>query len=109
MVQRPEYAVTTSLSCDGNLNTFRYLEKKAKVPFTFLDVPYAADEESVQYLADQLREFARELESRTGRRFDEEELKDILRTENETRKELKRFFGYQKIYYYPGELISISI
>ena len=106
VVQRPEYAVTTSLSCDGNLNTFRYLEKKAKVSFTFLDVPYAADEESVQYLADQLREFARELESRTGRRFDEEELKDILRTENETRKELKRFFGYQKIYYYPGELIS---
>lgn len=106
VVQRPEYAVTTSLSCDGNLNTFRYLEKKTKVPFTFLDVPYAADEESVQYLADQLRDLAGELESRTGRRFDEEELKDILRTENETRKELKRFFGYQKIYYYPGELIS---
>ena len=80
VVQRPEYAVTTSLSCDGNLNTFRYLEKKAQVPFTFLDVPYAADEDSVRYLADQLREFARELESRTGRRFDEEELKDILRT-----------------------------
>ena len=27
VVKKPEYAVTTSLSCDGNLNTFRYLEK----------------------------------------------------------------------------------
>ena len=35
VIRSPEYAVTTSLSCDGNLNTFRYLEKKAKVPFTF--------------------------------------------------------------------------
>lgn len=39
----PQYAVTTSLSCDGNLNTFRYLEKKRGVPFTFLDVPYGDD------------------------------------------------------------------
>ena len=57
-------------------------------------------------LADQLRDLAGELEERTGRRFEEEKLKDILRTENETRRELKRFFEYQKIYYYPGELIS---
>ena len=45
-VKHPEYAVTTSLSCDGNLNTFRYLEKKIGVPYTFLDVPYADDEAS---------------------------------------------------------------
>lgn len=106
VVHRPDYAVTTSLSCDGNLNTFRYLEKKAKVPFTFLDVPYGSDEDSVRYLADQLRAFAGELENRTGRKFDEEKLKNILHIENETRRELKRFFEYQKVYYYPGELIS---
>ncbi len=55
VIQPPSYAVTTSLSCDGNLNTFRYLEKTAGVPFTFLDVPYDDDEASVMYLADQLR------------------------------------------------------
>ena len=48
--------MTTSLSCDGNLNTFRYLEKKIGVPYTFLDVPYADDEASVDYLAEQLKE-----------------------------------------------------
>ena len=40
VIQKPDYAITTSLSCDGNLNTFRELEKKAGFPFTFLDVPY---------------------------------------------------------------------
>ena len=102
----PQYAVTTSLSCDGNLNTFRYLEKKRGVPFTFLDVPYGDDEASVEYLAGQLEEFTAELERRFGRRFEEDKLKEALRIENETRKELMRFFQLQREYYYPGELIS---
>lgn len=106
VVKKPEYAVTTSLSCDGNLNTFRYLEKKAHVPFTFLDVPYSDDKESIAYLADQLRAFTKVLEERTGKTFQEKKLQKILRTENETRRELKKFFEYQKNYYYPGELIS---
>lgn len=106
VVKKPEYAVTTSLSCDGNLNTFRYLEKKAHVPFTFLDVPYSDAKESIAYLADQLRAFTKVLEERTGKTFQEEKLQKILRTENETRRELKKFFEYQKNYYYPGELIS---
>ncbi len=106
VVQKPEYAVTTSLSCDGNLNTFRYLEKRAKVPFSFLDVPYADDDESVSYLADQLRQLAQTLEERTGKKFQEEKLREILRTENETRAELKTFFDLQAVRSYPGELIS---
>ena len=102
----PEYAVTTSLSCDGNLNTFRYLEKKKGVPFTFLDVPYRDDDASVDYLAEQLKEFTAELESRFGKSFDEEKLKNAIRIENETRKELMYFFKLQSERYYPGELIS---
>ena len=102
----PEYAVTTSLSCDGNLNTFRYLEKKKGVPFTFLDVPYRDDGASVDYLAEQLINFAGELERHFGRVFDEEKLRNSLKIENETRKALMEFFRLQSERYYPGELIS---
>ena len=102
----PEYAVTTSLSCDGNLNTFRYLEKKKGVPFTFLDVPYRDDPESVDYLADQLKDFAKELENRFGRNFEEEKLREAIRIENATREALMEFFKLQSERYYPGELIS---
>ncbi len=106
VIRSPEYAVTTSLSCDGNLNTFRYLEKKAKVPFTFLDIPYEADAASVSYLADQLREFAKKLEQTTGKKFDENRLRETIVIENETRRELKKFFELQSRHFYPGELIS---
>ena len=102
----PDYAVTTSLSCDGNLNTFRYLEKKKGVPFTFLDVPYRDDPESIDYLAKQLKDFAKELENRFGRKLEEEKLREAIRIENETRRALMEFFQLQSERYYPGELIS---
>lgn len=106
VIPNPVYAVTTSLSCDGNLNTFRYLEKKKGVPFTFLDIPYEEDEASVSYLAEQLKQLTIELEERFQKPFDIEKLKQAIRIENETRKELFRFFELQKKHYYPGELIS---
>lgn len=102
----PRYAVTTSLSCDGNLNTFRYLEKKKGVPFTFLDVPYGDDPASVDYLAEQLRDFTKELERVFGKTFDEEKFRETLEIENETRKELVKFFKLQSEHYYPGAMIS---
>ncbi len=105
-LQGPRYAVTTSLSCDGNLNTFRYLEKKIGVSFTFLDVPYRDDEESVEYLAGQLRDMTSRLEEVFGRRFDEETLRQAIRVENETRRELLKFYELEKQHYYPGEIIS---
>ena len=105
-LKAPSYAVTTSLSCDGNLNTFRYLEKKIGAPFTFLDVPYDCDPESVDYLAKQLQEMTGQLEKVFGRPFDEERLRRIIAIENETRRELLRFYELEKEHEYPGEIIS---
>src|SRR5699024_12719017 len=39
VIKSPKYAVTTSLSCDGNLNTFSDLAKKVDVPCTLTDDP----------------------------------------------------------------------
>ena len=38
-------------------------------------MPYRDDEASVDYLAEQLKEFTAELENRFGKKFDEEKLK----------------------------------
>ena len=91
----PEYAVTTSLSCDGILTTFLYLETMKGGPFTNLSIPYREDEASVDYLAEQLKDFTSELEKRFGSTFDVEKLRKAIRIENETRKELMRFFELQ--------------
>lgn len=105
VVPPASYAVTTSLSCDGNLNTFRFLQKKNHVPFTLLDVPYTDDEASVDYLAAQIETMARDMEEQLGRKFQPEKLKESLRIENETRSELLRFYELAQRHYYPGEII----
>ena len=58
------------------------------------------------YLADQLRQLADNLSKLTGKPFCEEKLREIIKTENETRKALKQFFQYQKERCYPAELVS---
>lgn len=105
VVPPASYAVTTSLSCDGNLNTFRFLQKKNHVPFTLLDVPYTDDDSSVDYLAAQLETMVRDMEEQLGRKFQPEKLKESLRIENETRSELLRFYELAQHHYYPGEII----
>lgn len=105
VVPPASYAVTTSLSCDGNLNTFRFLQKKNHVPFTLLDVPYTDDDASVDYLAAQLETMVRDMEEQLGRKFRPEKLKESLRIENETRCELLRFYELAQRHYYPGEII----
>lgn len=105
VVPPASYAVTTSLSCDGNLNTFRFLQKKNHVPFTLLDVPYTDDDASVDYLAAQLETMVRDMEEQLGRNFQPEKLKESLRIENETRCELLRFYELAQRHYYPGEII----
>ena len=46
------------------------------------------------------------MENRFGKKFEEEKLREAIEIENETRRELLRFFRLQSEYYYPGELIS---
>lgn len=105
VVPVPEFAVSTSLTCDGNLNTFRYLQKKTNVPFVLLDVPYRDDADSVIYLADQLRGMAERMERELGRTLDMDRLGETLVIENETREELKRFLKLGLKHYYPGRII----
>ncbi len=106
VVPTPAYAVTTSLSCDGNLNTFRFLQKKNNVPFMLLDVPYTDDGDAIDYLAGQLEELVRDMENRLGCRFRIEKLKEALRIENETRKELNKLAEQLQVHYYPGAVID---
>ena len=105
VVPAPSFAVTTSLTCDGNLNTFRYLQKKAGVPFFLLDVPYCNDDASVSYLAGQLRDMVQYMETKLGYHCNMEKLKECLSIENETRKELRKFAKLLQRHYYPGKII----
>lgn len=104
LIPSPDFAVTTSLACDGNLNTFRYFGCKKDIEYKLIDVPYESDEESIKYVSNQLENLIKELEKRYDKKMDWDLLKEIIIRENESKKYLKEFIELQKYRYYPGTL-----
>ena len=62
----------TNLACDGNMMTFPYLKQTYELPGFYIDVPYEKNQDSVRYVAGQLRELKRFLEEVTGKKIPEE-------------------------------------
>lgn len=69
ILPKPKCTVYTNLACDGNMMTFPYLKQTYELPGFYIDVPYEKNQDSVRYVAGQLRELKRFLEEVTGKRF----------------------------------------
>jgi benzoyl-CoA reductase/2-hydroxyglutaryl-CoA dehydratase subunit BcrC/BadD/HgdB len=86
----PKIAITTSMACDANLNTFRYLADKFDIPLYIIDVPIECNENTIDYVGRQLAEMVSVLEDVFGQKMDLEKLRAIIRIENETKSYMKR-------------------
>ncbi|MGI6754982.1 MAG: 2-hydroxyacyl-CoA dehydratase subunit D [Atopobiaceae bacterium] len=56
VLTKPRMLASCSVACDANNLTFKTLAKRWEIPHFFVDVPYEADEDSISYVADQLRD-----------------------------------------------------
>lgn len=72
ILPKPKCTIYTNLACDGNMMTFPYLKEEYGIPGFYIDVPYEKNQESIQYVAGQLREMKHFLEEVTGRKISEE-------------------------------------
>lgn len=72
LLPKPKCMVYTNLACDGNMMTFPYLRDTHGIPGFYIDVPYEKNQESIQYVAGQLREMKHFLEEMTGKSISEE-------------------------------------
>ena len=72
ILPKPKCTVYTNLACDGNMMTFPYLKQTYELPGFYIDVPYEKNQDSVRYVAGQLRELKRFLEEVTGKKIPEE-------------------------------------
>lgn len=104
VVPKPIFSTTTSMICDGNINTFRYLEKNHGIDTFYLDIPNIYSEEAVSYVTAQLKEMISTLERITGQVFHMEDLSLVLKRENESKAYYKKFLAEQKNRYYPSTL-----
>jgi len=89
----PKIAITTSMACDANLNTFRYLSDKFNIPLYIIDVPVECNEETINYVSRQLKEMITMLEDFCGQKLDLARLKEIINIENETRSCMRRILN----------------
>lgn len=94
IVKKPEFMMTTSMICDGNIPTFKYLAKKHSVPLYVIDVPYSYSEDGVSYVKKQLIELAHELENSFNKNLDIDKLREVVKTENETRALMRKYLDY---------------
>jgi benzoyl-CoA reductase/2-hydroxyglutaryl-CoA dehydratase subunit BcrC/BadD/HgdB len=104
LLPMPAAAVTTSMVCDGNINTFRYMEQKHGLKPYIIDVPQIWSPETEQYVVGQLKEFIALLEHSTGRKYDEDRLKETLGHENRAKQYYLDFLEKRRTHYYPNTL-----
>lgn len=78
LLPKPKCIVYTNLACDGNMMTFPYLKQTQERPGFYIDVPYEKNQESIQYVADQLRELKRFLEDVTGKKISEQAVQQAV-------------------------------
>lgn len=104
----PVYSLTTSMICDGNINTFRYLSEKYDIPMYMLDIPQEYSKDAESYVVSQLKECITFLEETFHRTFDLDQLKEILEIENLSKRYYLEFLEEQKDRFYPNTL-SINL
>lgn len=74
VMPKPRFILSTSLACDANALTFRYLSQFYEVPHFSIDVPYEQTQQAVDYVAGQLRQMGQWLQAQTGVPVDESKL-----------------------------------
>ncbi|MCI1666297.1 MAG: 2-hydroxyacyl-CoA dehydratase [Atopobiaceae bacterium] len=75
---KPHLIANASVACDANNITFKWLAKSLGSEHVYVDVPYEQGDDSIRYVADQLRELAHVTEETFGRRLDLDVLKEYV-------------------------------
>ncbi|MEE8716734.1 MAG: 2-hydroxyacyl-CoA dehydratase family protein [Coriobacteriales bacterium] len=75
VIARMPMLASCSVACDANNLTFRAISQSWGSPHVYVDVPYDQGDDSILYVADQLRALGRTAQDVYGRRLDEDALR----------------------------------
>jgi len=104
VLTRPLIIANTTLACDANQLSFRYLAEQWQVPRKVIDVPCEVSEDSVGYVADQLRDLAKEAEEAAHRKLDDEKLKECVARSIRTQKIYNQYLSRRPAVHLPEAL-----
>jgi benzoyl-CoA reductase/2-hydroxyglutaryl-CoA dehydratase subunit BcrC/BadD/HgdB len=85
LMPEPDFLIATSVPCTGGLAVMETIARHFKKDLFVLNVPQRETDESVKYLADQIRAMVSFVEDHTGRSLDQEKLQQAIAHTNEAR------------------------
>lgn len=98
--------INTSLVCDANQLTFRTLAEDWNIPHYYVDVPPDQNEDSLIYVAQELRELKVFLEDHLHRNMSPKKLQEVMMRSKETVSALRACIPERKVHSLPGDLTS---
>ena len=78
----PTTIVHSGQPCDSTLVTYSTIAHHLGVPHFTLDIPGGKDERTIQYVADELERMVTFLEEHTGKKLEEEKLREVMKYSN---------------------------
>lgn len=82
ILKEPMLVGATSLMCDGNVKSFAEVARENKVPFIFIDVPFAEEGGAVEYVMDQINFAFNILSESSGVNLNQERLGETVADAN---------------------------
>ena len=102
----PPMLIYTNLACDANMIGFPYMTEKYKIPSFFIEVPFERNDESVYYVADQLKEMVKFIEDISKKEITFEALKESVQRGQQTAHYYLESQKYQKDHTLRGPIES---
>lgn len=99
-----KFSVTSSMICDANISTFRYISKKYDIPHFVIDVPYEYSIDAEEYVKDQLIEMTEMVEDITKQKFHIDKLKEIICRENRIKEYMNSYLESLSSKYFPNHM-----
>ncbi len=99
-----QFCVTSSMICDANINTFRYISNKYDIPHFVIDVPYEYSLDAEEYVKNQLIQMTEMVEDITKQKFNIDKLKEIIQRENKIKKYMNSYLENISHKYFPNHM-----
>ena len=105
VLEKPRMLASCSVACDANNLTFKTLAKLWDVPSVYVDVPYEISEDSIMYVADELRGLAGKAEEVFGRKIDQARLSGLVARSQRTLDTLSRSLTKRASHYLKSDMM----
>ena len=96
LLPRPQFLLSTSNACDGNLKSFGEVGSFYSRPHLFINVPYFRDDESLNYLSQQLQSSSHQIGEITGKKLRQRDLERCIYYANRASKALREINELRK-------------